>query len=528
METKVSNYGIDYNTGQLFLPLDLATIIDPNDPVFDFLDVMKGVDLTKYFKRKEPRGRKGYNKVELLMAVIYCAMKGIYSTRGIRDECKSRTSLMYILKEERPSHQAIEDLKTKYLVKSIDEIFFELNDKLCDLMDVNKDIQYIDGTKLESAAGKYTFVYKARIINERKKLFEKITESIISMNFEAGYDFKYGYFYCAQEIGYIVQYLMELMLSMKIEFVYGRGKRKSGIQRWYDQFITYYKRLLEYEYWLDVISEERNSCSKTDHDATMCATKMDYYCNTGLSRPCYNAQIAVSDGLIVNADLYQRPGDTKTFIPFMERYKEYTGEYPKQPMADAAYGSYDNYMFCIENGMDLYMKYGLYAKKNEPKFKKNKFNTLNWETDENGNKICPNGLVFNQYTGETYEEDGEYLKVKQLYTSEGDCINCPLKKSCRKSSRSDRRVLSRNVILDEFYATVDDNLSTEHGKELKKQRSIQAEGAFGVLKQDMKFTRFSSKGLSHVKTDFLIVCLAYNMNKYHHYRQKQKKKSLIN
>ena len=102
-------------------------------------------------------------------------------------------------------------------------------------------------------------------------------------------------------------------------------------------FLEYYIKLNEYEYWLNIIGE-RNSCSKTDHDATMCATKIDYYCQTGVSKPCYNAQIAVSDGIIVNADLFQRPADAKTFIPFMERYKEYTGEYPIYPMADAGYG----------------------------------------------------------------------------------------------------------------------------------------------------------------------------------------------
>ena len=98
---------------------------------------------------------------------------------------------------------------------------------------------------------------------------------------------------------------MELMVSEYIEPVYGRGRRKNDIQRWYDLFLEYYMKLDEYEYWLSVIGKDRNSCSKTDHDATMCATKMDYYCNTGLSRPCYNAQIAVSDGIIVNADLFQ-------------------------------------------------------------------------------------------------------------------------------------------------------------------------------------------------------------------------------
>ena len=168
-----------------------------------------------------------------------------------------------------------------------------------------------------------------------------------SENKNRGLGFNQNDKYCAQEIGYIVQYLFEIMKKEDIEPVYGRGKRKTEIQRSYDEFLKYYEKLLEYEYWLDII-DERNSCSKTDHDATMCATKMDYYCNTGLSRPCYNAQIAVSDGVIVNAELYQRPADSKTFIPFMERYKEYNGEYPKHPMADAGYGSFENYMYCTD------------------------------------------------------------------------------------------------------------------------------------------------------------------------------------
>ena len=73
----------------------------------------------------------------------------------------------------------------------------------------------------------------------------------------------------------------------------------------------------------------------------------------------------------MNADLFQRPADVKTFIPFMERYKEYMGEYPVYPMADAGYGSYDNYMYCLTHKMKLYMKYPMYAKKNEPKLEEN-------------------------------------------------------------------------------------------------------------------------------------------------------------
>ncbi len=430
---------------------------------------------------------------------------------------------MMLMEGERPSHMAFERLYQDYLINSIDEIFFEISQKIGDLMNINKKNQHIDGTKFEADANKYTFVYKARILNNRKKLFVDITESIVSMNMERGFNFPYGYYYDSKEMGYIAQYLMEVMANEDIIPVYGKGKRRTTIQKWYDKFLHYWLKLNEYEYWLDIIGEDRNSCSKTDHDATMCALKIDYYCNTGLSRPAYNAQIAVSDGLIVNAALYQRPGDTKTLIPFLVRYKEYTGEYPEIVMADAAYGSYDNYWFMLKNQMQLYAKYTMYAKKNDPKFKKKVFNPLNWKTDDKGNKICPNGQVFDQYVGDTYDESGLYLAIKQNYTSKDSCEGCKHLGECCKS-KSKRRILSRNEVLNQFYEEVDENLSTEFGKELKKQRSIQAEGAFGVIKQDMGFTRFTRRGLKNAQMEFLIVCLGYNFKKYHNYRLKEEKK----
>lgn len=519
-----SNYSNDYNAFQLSLPLDLRIKIYPDDEVVSFLKALEGVNLTKYLKRKECRGRKGYDNVMLLKVVLFARMIGECNLRNLESLCRHDIRFMYIMNEETPSFMTFERLLNDYLIHDIDDIYFEITSHICTLMNVDQSIQYIDGTKIEANANKNSFVHKTRILNARMKLFSKITHAIIEMNMERCFSFSYQYFYCAQEIGYIAQYLMEVMVNNDIDIVYGRGKRKSDIQRWYDLFLEYYIKLNEYEFWLDIIGNDRNSCSKTDHDATMCATKMDYYCNTGLSRPCYNAQIAVNDGVIVNAELYQRPADAKTFIPFMERYHRYKGEYPLYPMADAGYGSEDNYMYCITHGMEAYMKYTMYAKKNEPKFRKKKFNTCNWEKNEDGYKMCPNGHIFNQNIGDIYDERGEYLKIKQKMTSCENCEGCPYVEECCKN-RNHQKVVTRDVVLEEFYAVVDGNLSTEFGKELKKQRSIQVEGAFGVIKQDMKFIRFTRRGMKNAKMEFLIVCLGYNFKKYHNYRLRKEKEN---
>ena len=279
----------------------------------------------------------------------------------------------------------------------------------------------------------------------------------------------------------------------------------------------------EYEYWLDIIGQERRSCSKTEHDATMCATKIDYYCQTGISRASYNAQIAVSDGIIVNADLFQKPGAPQTYIPFMNRYKEYAGEMPEYTMADAAYGSYDNYMYCLSNGMNIVMKYNMYAKKNASDVRKKKYNALNWKETEEGYKECPGGSVFNEYIAERYDESGEYLKISQKYGNHNQCRGCTQAEECCKNKN---RTVTRNAVLHEFYAEVDEILSSEFGKELKKQRSVQAEGTFGVIKQDMKFIRFNRRGLANTKMEFLIVCIGYNLRKYHRHRIKQEKNAV--
>ncbi|MBQ0065501.1 MAG: transposase, partial [Firmicutes bacterium] len=67
---------------------------------------------------------------------------------------------------------------------------------------------------------------------------------------------------------------------------------------------------------------------------------------------------------------------------------------------------------------------------------------------------------------------------------------------------------------------VNKNLKSKEGRQLCKNRCEQVEGAFGVIKQDMKFTRFSRKGLKNVEMEFYLVCLGLNFRRYHQYRLK--------
>ena len=121
----------------------------------------------------------------------------------------------------------------------------------------------------------------------------------------------------------ITEHLMELMIRQNIEIVYGKGKRRSLLQKYYDEFLEIYIKLMRYEKSLNICGD-RNSYSKTDHDATMMNMKYDYYNQTGVFKPGYNLQIGVSDEYIMHMDIFSNPTDTKTYIPFMKKYKKTT------------------------------------------------------------------------------------------------------------------------------------------------------------------------------------------------------------
>ena len=508
-----------YNAVQLSLPINTLLALDQEDEVFSFLDAVKGVDFSKYVKPIRSNNTNSHDRGMLIRTMLFGYMNGINTLSTLVSLCRTDLRYLFLSNEEKPSIMAFSRM-CRDLTVSIDDLFFKVSGIIAEKMNCDTNVQYIDGTKIEANANKNSFVYKKRIVNAMDRLFFRITDDVIRLNQEYGYAYPYSSCYGAYDMWNICQYLMEVMVRENIRIVYGKGCRKNEFQVWYDTFMQYALKLDEYEYWLEIMGN-RNSCSKTDHDATMMATKWDYYNQSGVTRACYNCQIAVSDGIIVNSEVYQDVGDTTTYQPFMEKYHRHTGKYPGYPVADAGYGSYDNYLYNITHRCHLTMKYNLYGKEHDKRFQKRRFNSHNWKKTEDGNVICPDDRVFDQYEKDVCRNTaGGNLTITQIYYEKDKCEGCPFRKECLQNPDGYRRY-SRNVIRDEMWETVNQELSTEEGIQMKTQRSVQVEGAFGVIKQDFGFTRFHRKGMKNVKMEFLLVCLGYNLKKFHIYRLRQ-------
>lgn len=516
LESNYPTYNGNYNAFQCRLPLDIDILLPVDDPVTSFVEIMKGIDTRKYFFQGYQRGNKGYDPNMMLQVLLFAFMNGNPSLRDLEELCKFDIRYMWLSNEERPSHMAFQRFITNRLASGIEDIFYDITRHIIDLDNVDMSILYIDGTKIEANARKTSFVWKKAVLKYRDNLYPKISEIITTLNKFGFENYITAAKYKSRDIGVIADDLMDYMVKEDIEIVYGKGKRKTKIQAAYDKVLEYFIKLFDYENKLNICGE-RNSYSKTDHDATMMNMKYDYYNQTGVFKPGYNFQLGVSDEYIVHLGVFPNPGDTKTFIPFMESYQETYGFFPEWPVGDAGYGSYDNYFFCLENGMNLGMKYNYYAKKTEAKFKKRKYHSANWEENDKGYKVCPEGNSFDQHQFDSYGTKGRYLQINANYRCEG-CGECPNKTACTKST--DGRTLNRNFILEEFQEKVDENLATEFGKELKKQRSIQVEGAFGVIKEDIKYSRLRRRGIKNVKLELYLVALGFNLMKYHNKKKR--------
>jgi transposase len=509
-----TNYTVNYTTNQLVLPIEIGIQLEENSEVYTYLELMKGIDLKKYFDSPETKGRNRKNRVQILNAILFGFMVDVRSTRKIESACKNDIRFMYLLGEmNSPSHTLINDVMNEIKDK-LDYLLLEINQEIMKREDLELEYLYIDGTKIEADANKYTFVWRKSIIKYQSKLYEKITKELPILNeiFK-----QYGYKripkkdkYLGQEIEKTAQRLLGISNHLKIEFVYGKGKRKTPIQRVYDTFKTYAEKLKAYEKDLEIIGSNRNSYSKTDYDATFMHMKDDHMRNAQL-KPGYNVQIGVSNEYIMAIEAYQNGSDQLTFEPFLEKYNLLYGKYPKYPVADAGYGGYDNYIYCIEHEMELYQKYNTWKLERSSKHKKNIFHKDNFKIDNDGDYRCPRNKKFHK----VYEYQSKYLRhehIKIKYECEY-CERCRLKKKCTKAktNRTITEIKGFQVIKNK----VKENLASELGIKLRTNRSIQVEGAFGIIKEDMKFRRFTRTMFSGIKLELNMIAIGYNLKKYY-------------
>lgn len=255
-----SPYNDYYTPFQLKLPLILEEIIDFDDPVYTFVSLLKEVNLEKYLVSSSSyyAGRTGYNPLTLLKVVLYAfQIKGYASTREIADLCKNDIRFRYLLQDENsfPTHMTISNFINKYLKNNIEEIFKDIMLVITEKHKVDLDHIYIDGTKMEANANKYSWVWKKACIVNRDKLFIKVTTTLNEMNSTVMLEgIKYG-IREIYEIEYLESIFNDFIQRFSVDttkFVYGKGKRKKTEQKFYELLEAYIIKLKEYSKKIEI------------------------------------------------------------------------------------------------------------------------------------------------------------------------------------------------------------------------------------------------------------------------------------
>jgi len=514
------DYTINQKIYQLKLPINLDYMIPVNDSVRLLSQFVEEMDLKDLYMTYSKVKENQVSPRNLLKIMIYAYMNRIYSSRDIENACRRDINFMFLLEDcSAPDHSTFARFRSLHFAPCAEKILAQTSNFLYGIGEISGDSIFIDGTKIEASSNKYTFVWKRAVTKHMDKLLVKIADLVKEC--EELYDIKVIYKNVVKinHVKKLRKKLYALKKSENIDFVYGCGKRKTSLQRSIEKLEEYLSKFKEYIHKVYTCGD-RNSYSKTDTDATFMRMKEDAMKN-GQLKPAYNLQHGVDSEYITWLTVGPQPTDTNTLIPFLKSMEENLNFKYLKIVADAGYESEENYSFIENNNQMSFIKPANYEISKTRKFKNDigKIENMDYNEEEDF-YICRNGNKLNSDSIKIKKSKTGYESEKTIYVCE-NCSNCSYKSSCIKGNNSKTPLQERTKRFEtskkfnhQRKADLERIISTE-GCLLRMNRSIQAEGSFAQLKQDMNFRRFMSRGKNNVLAESILLALAININKLH-------------
>ena len=557
---------INFNFYELSLPDD--------DPVYTLKKVMEDLDFSGLLANCSDKGRTGYNPIMMYAVVTYANMRGVRSVDRIVELCERDLAFIWLTRGQKPKRDAFYEFKGKKLTSEIlDDLNYQFLRRLQKEGLVTLKELFIDGTKIEANANRYTFVWRGTINYHLAGLLDSIELTFTRYNTflqENGYGPKY-------DIGNAQMFVIEGMDKVRsvieknrkrklskhkklanntvieidncspleilklqknlntiatgegIEFVYGKGKRKPEIQQLYEELEHLGQRLMGYKECFEIMGKDRNSYSKTDLEATFMRMKEDHMLN-GQLKPAYNVQIAVENYFIVHGYVSNDRTDYNTLIPVLEKHQEAFGSVLEEVTADSGYCSEKNLLYLKEKGIESYIKLQDHEKRKTRAYAEDisKYYNMKVEIFEDEQfYICHDGRELRHIRTETKEQNG-YTQTFEVYGC-ADCSGCEHKARCLYKYNSEKdaeknKVMKINEQWEELREKSHANIQSERGILKRQTRSIQTEGHFGDIKENEKFRRFNYRSADKVYKEFMLYAIGRNINKYCRFLNEKLKK----
>jgi transposase len=495
----------------LLFPGRIDEDIAANDPVRIVSILVDSLDLSGIKALYKEYGRSPYHPQMMLKVIIYAYMNNVYSCRKIEKLLLRDIHYIWLAGYEKPDFITINRFRNR-VKNEINHIFTRLVLLLAGKGYVSLDVEYIDGTKIESKANKYTFVWRKSVEKNRAKLLDKIKVLLDQIDETIAQDKAVeneSVEFTPAAISSLARELKEALSEQPAAKTGEEKKAHRAKEKQVKELEKQAEKLAEYDNHLQTL-EERNSYSKTDPSATFMRMKEDAM-NNGQTKPGYNLQIGTENQFITDFSLFPNPTDTLTLIPFLVSFAERYNRLPATAVADAGYGSEENCRFMEENEMDAYVKYNRFHKEQKRSFKKNPFLIDNlYYNDREDYYICPMGQRMS-FIGKTHGKTASGYPTEQSRYRAKRCEACPLRSACFKAKGN--RIIEVNHRLSEYKRKARERLTSEEGLEHRSKRSIEPEAVFGQMKYNMAYKRFRHFGLDKVTMDFAFFSIAFNIKK---------------
>ena len=550
---------INFKFFELSLPDD--------DPVYTLKKVMKEMDFSSLLAQYSNKGRNGFNPIMKYSVLTYASMRGVRSIDRIVELCTRDLAFIWLTQGEKPGRDAFYDfINNKLTAEILDDLNYQFLRRLKKEGLITLEALYIDGTKIEANANRYTFVWRGTINYHLAGLLDTIDTLYTRYNSllnENGYGQKY-------ELGNVQMFIIEGMKKVRdviqknrerkltkhkklsnntvieidncsplellemqtnltkiaegeeIAFIYEKRQKKSEIQILYDELEECGKRLMKYKEYFEIMGKDRNSYSKTDLEATFMRMKEDHMLN-GQLKPAYNVQIAVENYFIIHSYVSSDRTDYNTLIPVVKKHFLAFEEKLKEVTADSGYCSEKNLIFLKENHIKSYIKLQDHEKRKTRAYKEDigkYYNMTSQIFEDDHYYICHDGRELRHVGTETKKQDG-YTQTYEVYGC-ADCSDCVHKSKCLYKYNADKdadknKVMKINEQWEELKAASHANIESEKGILNRQIRSIQTEGHFGDIKENENFRRFNHRSAQKVYKEFMLYAIGRNINKYHRF-----------
>lgn len=492
---------------QTLFPLDLNDLIPENHSSRLIDSVVEKLEITEIISQYKGGGTSSYHPKMLIKILFYSYLNNTYSCRKIAKAVKENIYFMWLTGGLQPDFRTINDFRGKKLKDNIEKLFAQLVQMMVDLDFVSLEKQFVDGTKIEANAHKYSFVWKKSVEKNKAKLQAKIDSVLkdIGQAIESDLietDNKEQLEINSQKLEEKIQAINQ---NAKAELL--TKKQKKVVEKLEKEQLS---KLKEYEKHLEILGD-RNSYSKIDTDATFMRMKEDHMMN-GQLKPAYNVQISTENQIITHYSVHQKSTDFTTLESHLDGFKNAYNRDSKQVIADAGYGSEENYQLLNEKEIEFFIPYNMYRIEQSRKHKKNPFHAQNLYYNEDSDfLVCPMGQRMQKiYTKQSKTTTG-FLQQHCVYQAQ-NCNGCPMRGQCF-NAKGNRRI-EINHKLKHLKIKVKENLESKIGKEIYAKRCVEPEPVFGNIKHNKHFKRFTLRKLPKINIEFGLVAIAHNFAKW--------------